>query len=532
MGNVQMVSQTQKIIMNAATSSVSVINAGPIGPPGTGGSGSVDESEVLSIMDASLNEGSGIHIDKSVPGEFTITNTGAVGSYDIDDARADISATLVGVPDQIDISPLDASNLINVGLSQTQLDRILALEQAPSLIQFNDSTDATGTPYMNITGAAGHVSAAYNVAYNVAGDLTVTALVYMPAVAPAATFTVAARWGSSTALGQWRFSITPAGQMELTIVTAATMVADTAPTTSLTPLVFNGSPIWVRFSLPIATGLVDFYKGVFDGTNTEPAVWTSFQANRSINTGALNAPTSVPISIGAYNGGASLPFTGKIGRVKVYSGFSVTDTLIADGNASDWTSGSSWTGPLSRVWTLNGTASILGGGANSISSTSTEFELAATVANDGVTLVRGDTLIWSSVGTFINTSGSPVNFTPKYQINGVNLFTFSAISIPSTAVGQVYRWEASLRVQMNDAVGSKQIAVAEFIVYSATTGTNLGSSVMSGPISGGTLGGNRAEGITNFTTIPKLALLNTMAAPALPTVASRATLTQLFLATA
>lgn len=525
MSKITTLSRTQKIIVNPATSSVSVINAGP---PGPGVSGSSD-ARILELLDLALQEGSGIDIDRTTPGVFNIINTGAVSEYGSENARDDIAAALHGVADRILITPDDNGNIINIDLDPVVMDRFLALEQAKSLIQYKDSTVASGASYMNLTGSAGWVSAANNAAFNVAGDMTVIARVKMPSTATA--FSIGGRWGASTALGQWRWSITTTGQIGVTITVNGTST-DLVTTTAVSPLVFNGAWIWIRQTRTSSDGFIDFYTGADDGTNTPPATWTSFQANRTADAGVLwnnSGALSVPMSIGSYNAGAGAsPFTGQIGRMIVYSGTSPASTVVADGNASDWVSGTTWTGPASNTWTLNGTATIVTGGTNAVSNTAAEFTLAETDAFVGISLKRGDTLMWSAAGCFINTSAAAVNFTPKLQINGVNLFTMPAISIPNTAAGQTYRWEAATKCEVNAPDGTKQIAQARFKVFSAVTGTDLGSSVMSAALSGGDFGGVRAEAITTFVTIPVIRLRNTMASAA-ATISSRPSLTQLFL---
>jgi len=508
MNNATLVSRTQRIIMNTATGSISVINAGPPGPPGSAGT----DQHIVDVIAAALSEGSGIAIDSATtPGEINITNTGAVTSYGDENVRDVLASTIIPATDEIAVTNDDPGNTYTIGLASTFKDRILKLEQAKAILQYKDNIDATGgTPVMNINGTNNYVSTPSNAAYDFAGQFNVIARIKMPSTVPGATWTIAARYGASTAAGQWRFLITTAGQMQITVVNTGG-VADTSTTTAAVPLAYDGNWIWVRID-HTTDGLTDFYTGVDDGTNTIPASWTSFQANRAMTSGSPSTTSGAPLTIGAYNAGASSPFTGQIGRVVVYSG-TIAGTVVADANASDWTSGTTWVGPASRTWTLNGTASITGGGATGFSNTTSPFDLVTTDAFTGVAVTKGTTLLVSAAGTWINTSGSTITHTPKIQVNGVDIFTFPAISVPSVAANRPYRWELELKVEVNKPDGTKQICQANFVVYAdASSGDDLGSAVMTAPLSGTPLGGYRAGALTTFTSVPAMKLIDQMSA--------------------
>lgn len=513
--------------MDSSTGSISIINAGPPGPPGSAGT----DQHIIDVIAASLGEGSGIAIDStSTPGVINIINTGAVTSYGDENVRDAVGSALQGTTDQIVVTPDDPGDIINLAVSPVLLGRVLALEQAKSLLQYKDSTASSGTKYMDLTGASGYVYANSSSAMNFTGDVTMVGRVQMPTTAPASSIVIGGRVGATIAQTQFRFTITTGGQMSVTFSVNGTST-NTLLTTATTPLAFDGNWIWVRFRRVASTGSADFYWAPDDGTNNFPATWNNFQTNRTSATGSFwtNAGALVEkFTVGTYNSGATSPFTGKMGRVALFNSLLVGTNGIVDANASDYVSGTTWTGPFSNTWNLSGTATVQGGGSNAISNTAAEFTLTETDANAGVTLVRGDALLWLAVGTFTNTSGSAQTFTPKLRINGVDLFTFAAISIPSTAAGQVYKWECALRVEVNAADGTKQIAQANFRILSATTGTDLGSSVMAGPLTGGDLGGIVSGTITTFSTVPNIQLKNTMQTAA-ATIASRPLLTQLAL---
>lgn len=493
--------------MNTATGSISIINAGPPGPPGSAGT----DQHIVDVIAAAMTEGSGISIDSATtPGEITISNTGAISSYGDENVRDVLAATIIPTTDELLGVNDDTGNTYALGLDPVFKDRILKLEQAKAILQFKDNIDAAGgTAVMNLNGTGNYISTPSNAAFDFAGQMNVIARVKMPSTIPSANWIVAARYGASTAAAQWRWWINTAGQMIFSGVNTAG-VLDQSITTASTPLAYNGNWIWVRIDHTV-DGLTDFYTGVDDGTNTPPATWTSFQANRAMTSGQLSTTSGAPLTIGAYNAGASSAFTGQIGRVVVYSGSLSTGTIVADANASDYTTGTTWTGPATRVWTLNGTASITGGGTTGFSNTASPFDLVTTDAFASVSVTKGTTLLVSAAGTWINTSGSTITHTPKIQVNGVDIFTMPAISLPSVAANRPYRWELELKVEVNKPDGTKQICQANFTVYAdSSTGDDLGSISMTTPLSGTPLGGYRAGALTTFTSVPVIKLIDQM----------------------
>ena len=81
------------------------------------------------------------------------------------------------------------------------------------------------------------------------------------------------------------------------------------------------------------------------------------------------------------------------------------------------------------------------------------------------------------------------------------------------AANRPYRWELELKVEVNKPDGTKQICQANFVVYAdASSGDDLGSAVMTAPLSGTPLGGYRAGALTTFTSVPAMKLIDQMSA--------------------
>ena len=68
-------------------------------------------------------------------------------------------------------------------------------------------------------------------------------------------------------------------------------------------------------------------------------------------------------------------------------------------------------------------------------------------------------------------------------------------------------------MEVNKPDGTKQICQANFVVYTdASSGDDLGSAVMTAPLSGTPLGGYRAGALTTFTSVPAMKLIDQMSA--------------------
>lgn len=425
-----------------------------------------------------------------------------------------------------------SGGLINLDIDQLFKDRVSALE-AKSLIQIKDASTNSAIAYMNLPGGTGnYLSTPNNSAFNVATDTCVVVRFKKPSSTPGANMTIVGRWNSTPGAAAWRLVLLTTGQFRFTYTVDGTAVS-LLSTSAATPLAFDGAYIWLKVRRLSSTSDTGFWTAADTGSNNVlPTSWTAFQLNRTSIVGSIynNAGAlSLPLTIGAYNAGASEPFTGQIGRVLWYSGTDeLTGTLIVDANAADYVSGTTWTSPLGRVWTLVGTATVVQGASSATANTTAEFSLGETDAFATIPFAYHDTFLWSTEATLVNTSGSNVNFTPKLKVAGADMFTFAAISIPSAA-SSVYNLGCAVKLGVNAADGTSQIARAELVVNNAVTGTDAGSISMASPLAN--LSGNRLAAIATMTSIPQVQLRMTMGTAA-ATISARALRSQLYLAKA
>lgn len=470
---------------------------------------------VFQFFQDQVVEGTGVVIamDSPDPGKVTISATAGGTSYTDEQVRDVMGATLLAADTNISVVPDDAGDKVTLGIGTPLINRIAALEGARALIQSKENTTGGGGGpgnFMTFPGTSGnYIDTPSNSAFNVSGDIGMAIRVKMPSSAPASDITLVGRDGGTTATLQFRAKLLTTGQLGWTSTIDG--VSGSSPnTTAATPLAFDGNWIWLRFNRQASTGNVDFYTAPDTGSdNVLPATWTTFQLNRGTTAGALwsnGGALSVPLSIASYNAGASGLGSIQIGRVALYSTETPTGTPIADANAADYVSGTSWTGPSGNVWTIHGTAGVTLVGGGGITGTTSKVVLADTDAFASVPFLHDDILYWFSQGGFLNSTGGAVNFTPEIVVNNVVLSTYTAISLPS-ATG-VYRYEFSMSIEQAAADGTKQAYSWTMRIWDAVAGTFLGSQTSSAILKD--IGGNWTGALSTFLTLPKIELKITM----------------------
>lgn len=481
-----------------------------------------DPEAVRDIVGNLLVAGANMAITVDDVANTVTLSAGTASSYTAENARQDIGAALTGIASEIVVTPDDTADLIYVGVDPIFTGRVAALENARALLNVKDALSGGSDSYVNLPGVVtAYVSTPSVTALNPTGDYSVVVRLQIPSSAPASHMLLAAKWGSSNATGQFRFYLETTGQMQV-VSTVDGVAASTTTTTAATVIPFDGTVKWLRFTRKSSDGTIDFQTAV-DAGPVVPTTWTTFQLNRASTAGVLQSTTQA-LTMGSYNNGASGLFTGHLYRVMGWGSTSIAGTPLYDMNAADYVSGTTWVGPQTRTWTLNGTATVVSAGG-SVSNTNVEFNLAETDVFTTVPLARHDTIFWSAQGGIVNTSGSNQNFTPRMVINGVQLFTFTAISIPSSA-GNVYRWECELRAEISANDGTTQAYALHFRIYNASAGTFTGTQTVVGILT--EVGGTFAGAVTTLTSVPAIQLKMTMGT-ALPTISSGVTLVELAL---
>jgi len=442
-----------------------------------------------------LFAGANVTITDNGDGTFTIS-AGAASSYTDENAMDAVAAALVADPGFTVITYDDTANTITVAIDPSFKNKL------SGLIQANDAITATAAD-VRLPGTAGaYVSATTGAGQIVTGNLTVTARVKLDDWTPAADNSIFGIYGAS---GNFGFRVrVNATTGTLSLIHSVDGTAASTATATVASGVADGTWIWIKVFRDAGDGTTDFYWAA--DSDTEPTSWTTLTLNRATTLGNTFDSTAAP-NAGAYNSGTTL-MTGNLKRVIVRYGTTVT----VDFNPADWTSGSSWVSSATgETWTLQGGASITGGGSNTVVNTTANSDFATFLANSGIPLVAHDTLLVLAVGYADNTSGSAVNYTFDFQVNGVTLFTSAAVSVPTGAGKHPILFAG--RVNLNTNAGDDLWCSAELAVGAAATAVAapaLGSLSMAADLSGGRQTGtarvvsSSSPSIPAFTTVPAI----------------------------
>lgn len=216
-------------------------------------------------------------------------------------------------------------------------------------------TDLSGNPLptsytydaVSLNGVAGtYVSTPNATANQITGDLQIIAKIQATSYA-AADQVILARDGAGPAYFV-HLSRTATLSKSLTFIVWQSTVAKVA-TSSAALTTADGSVIWVKITLSVSTGKVNFY------TSTDGVTYSILGAEQSITAAATDAGTA-NLAIGSSNGGGSGNFGGKIYQAQIYNG--IDGTLAVDFDASRYAGGTTLTGSTGETWTLQGSAVI------------------------------------------------------------------------------------------------------------------------------------------------------------------------------
>lgn len=145
--------------------------------------------------------------------------------------------------------------------------------------------------------------------------------------------TLVAKYNAGNNNRAYRFVVVSGGTLRLTLSANGTAATDATSSTAMTQ--GNGTAIWARATWVQATGVVQFFTAAY--SDTVPTVWTQLGTDQSIVLASL-FNSNQAVTIGASDGGGSLPFLGEIYRTIIKNG--VGGTTVFDANFSTHPSGS------------------------------------------------------------------------------------------------------------------------------------------------------------------------------------------------
>lgn len=171
----------------------------------------------------------------------------------------------------------------------------------------------------------------------ITGDIDIRAQINPTSWTSSLDKTIAAKWEATGNQRSWLFLLKgTTGKLGLNWSTAGTSGAgeqdSTAGVTGATGFV-NGQPFWVRVTLTVASGAVNFY------TSPDGATWTQLGSTVTTSATSIFAGTA-PYQIGAFTSGTTTPFDGVIHQIDVRSGLTSQQNIVAPlPDDWDWYSG-------------------------------------------------------------------------------------------------------------------------------------------------------------------------------------------------
>jgi hypothetical protein len=250
-------------------------------------------------------------------------------------AAASILSRTTGLPYSIDLTAIPHPGL-------DPLDPITVVYERECL------DDAA----LDLPGGSGNYASTPDVAaLDITGDIDIRVEITPDDWTPAADMTIAAKWTSTGSQRSYRFNLRASGVLRFSWSpdggSANQVSSDSTAATGFT----NGDRRWVRVTLDVSSGTTTFYTSE-DGEN-----WT--QLGAAVVTGATSIFSSTATgNLGASVDGTADLFNGLVHQAQIRSG--INGPMVASPDFRRLPPGTvTFTDDAGRVWTVNGTASVI-----------------------------------------------------------------------------------------------------------------------------------------------------------------------------
>ena len=232
-----------------------------------------------------------------------------------------VTATLPGVADEEDdtyFAHTDGVGFVLPGGFPNSIVKVIAFV-------YKGPKTMVGGGYVTLPGTAGnYLSMTLGQSPVVSPDICVVAKIAAVDWTPATAGVIAAKNNPVNGQRSWLFQLGTSGALTFTWSADGTAVG----TANSAALGFaNGSTQWVAVTFdhdggPGAVAQTRFWK------STDGSAWTNVSdVNAGATVAGLFNNTSVPLTIGAHNGGANEPFAGTIHRLSIRSGVGASNTV-------------------------------------------------------------------------------------------------------------------------------------------------------------------------------------------------------------
>lgn len=178
---------------------------------------------------------------------------------------------------------------------------------------------------MYLPGVAGHyASAPDSAALSVTGDVDIRAKIAPNSWTPAAAQGLVYKWAGAGSRS-YSLYLDTTGKLVGNVTTDGTTGKTATSSAAVTP---TSSPLWVRFTLAVATGASNFY------TSSDGTSWSALGTQQTIAGSPFAiADTDAILAVGMSSNTASNPFTGRIYRAQVLNG--IDGTIVFDADFTD-----------------------------------------------------------------------------------------------------------------------------------------------------------------------------------------------------
>jgi hypothetical protein len=207
--------------------------------------------------------------------------------------------------------------------------------------------DHTGTNYVYLPGvASNYLSVPDSANLRITGDLDLRAYVALDSWTPSSTVFISKR----NSAYNYQFYTTTTGRLLLEWFDTGTSAVRTV-TSTVSPTVSAGQPLWVRVTLDADNGAsgndVIFY------TSTNGTTWTQLGTTVTTATVAALQTGTDAVEIGSRNVGAGSPLAGKVFRAQIFNGIDGTKVLDVDTSVITTGAATSFTAVTGQTVTIN-----------------------------------------------------------------------------------------------------------------------------------------------------------------------------------
>jgi hypothetical protein len=215
----------------------------------------------------------------------------------------------------------DGASGLHVWGVQIEIDQPFASSYIPTTV-YNLSPDG----YLDLPGSASNYASSPDAAaLDITGDIDIRARIAADDYTPAAVQGVTGKWTSTGDERSYRLRISTDGKIQLSWSTDGTAGNTVTVSSSVASGVTNAATKWVRATLDVSSGNVNFYTSD-DGEN-----WTLLGAADQGGAGATSIYSSTAIlEVGSTDAGGQANFAGQIYRLQVYDGIAGTLAFDAD----------------------------------------------------------------------------------------------------------------------------------------------------------------------------------------------------------